>query len=149
MWSNYYFYLLFANWQFILFFIRVLMLCHSDYEGNDKMERLLKVVKWLFGCWFFVIGTAMLLYVSRSEDYAPAIIVLFAYGAVFLMFETKQINKPLFAFSSGLVIFGYLLSDLVLLPNGIEFYNVYMTWSAYLAVVGGPLMYWAYDKWGD
>lgn len=111
------------------------------------MSTLLKVLKWLAGCCFFVIGTAMLLSVSKYNDMAPLIIVIFSYGAVFLMFETKQINKPLFGFSSVLVALCYFASKFVFVPMGYELYNVYMTWVGLLAVVGIPAMFWAYNKW--
>lgn len=113
------------------------------------MELLLKIIKWIIGCWLFLAGTAVLVYMSDTRDFTASVLVLFSYGGAFLLFETKSIKRPLFFTSVVVILVSYVITLWVLTPLGYYYKNDYVTTGIVLALLGLPVMHWAYKKWDD
>ena len=111
------------------------------------MALVLKSMKWVIGCWFFIIGLAMLIAVKEYDSVSPLIITIFCAGVDIVLFKTDEVKKELFFTSVVLMGIAAVVAYVGATYFGIEYKNFYVSWSLVLAVIGGPAMYFAYDKW--
>lgn len=118
-------------------------------------ENLLRAFKWYVLALFVVVGTSAFLIAEEKDTVKPMLIGVLGLGAAYIMsafwkdFRDKVLLASIVVFFGVAIINPYVLDIIYVLTGRVLEIDKYVLWALMNGIIGIPVMFFVFRRWGD